>query len=399
MTITPSRSGSIFGHSVKRTEDKGLITGAESYTGDLPIEGSLHVVFVRSPMAHGTLNSVDVEEARTKPGVVGVYVDGDLQIADRPGLPGVVPEAMSRPHLARGGPLRRRHLAAVVADPRPGARRGRAGARRHRPAAGGGRHRGGDGRGRPGDLRGARVERVAGAGTGEVEGIFDSADTVVSATSTTSVWPACRWSPTRPSPSRRAERRGHPVAVHPDPARRPRRARRRPGPRGGPGPRDRAAGRWRLRPEGHGYLEYPVAAPRRVDSGAPCGGPRPARRTCSRWCTGAPRCSTSSSASSTTEDRRAAGRVLGDAGMYPASGRSCRPDPADVPGRLRHPGPRVRGRDGGHQHHYRPAPTAAPGAPRRPSSSSASSTWPPTRSAWTRSRCAGRTSCSPTSSR
>ena len=140
MTITPSRSGSIFGHSVKRPEDQGLITGAESYTGDLPIEGSLHVVFVRSPMAHGTLNSVDVEEARTKPGVVGVYVDGDLQIADRPGLPGVVPDAMSRPPLARGRVRRRHHRRRRRRDLRAGARRRRVGVPRHRPAARGGRH-------------------------------------------------------------------------------------------------------------------------------------------------------------------------------------------------------------------------------------------------------------------
>ena len=181
MTITPSRSGSIFGHSVKRTEDQGLITGAEKYTGDLPIEGSYHVVFVRSPIAHGTLNSIDVEEARSRPGVVGVYTDGDLEIADRPGLPGVVPDVMSRPPLARGrvrfvGDI----VAAVVAetagqaldaaesvfpdiDPLP-------------PVVG---IEEAQAEGGPlvYEEHGSNV--IAGAGTGEVEGIFDNADVVV----------------------------------------------------------------------------------------------------------------------------------------------------------------------------------------------------------------------------
>ena len=182
MTITPSRSGSIFGHSVKRTEDQGLITGAESYTGDLPIEGSLHVVFVRSPMAHGTLNSVDVEEARTKPGVVGVYVDGDLQIADRPGLPGVVPDAMSRPPLARGrvrfvGDI----IAAVVAETSGQALDAAESVFPDidpLPAVVGIEEAMAEGAPVIFEEHGSNV--VAGAGTGEVEGIFDTADTVVS---------------------------------------------------------------------------------------------------------------------------------------------------------------------------------------------------------------------------
>ena len=33
----------------------------------------LHVAFVRSPVAHGTIDSVDVGEAESMPGVVAVY--------------------------------------------------------------------------------------------------------------------------------------------------------------------------------------------------------------------------------------------------------------------------------------------------------------------------------------
>ena len=177
-------AGSILGHSVKRTEDRSLITGAGDYTGDLPIEGSLHAVFVRSPFAHGTLTGVDVSEARQRPGVVAVYTDGDLEVADRPGLPGVVPDVMSRPHLARGKVRFVGDIVAVViartageaqdasesvfADIEP------------LPAVT--------------DLEAALADGapllfeehgsnfIAGAGTGEVEGIFDDADVVVSGT-------------------------------------------------------------------------------------------------------------------------------------------------------------------------------------------------------------------------
>ena len=182
MSITTA--GSILGHSVKRTEDQGLITGSADYTGDLPVEGALHAVFVRSPFAHGTLSSVDVAEARERPGVVAVYTAADLELGARPGLPGVVPESMSRPHLAEGkvrfvGDIVAVVIAAsageaqdasesVIADIEP------------LPAVT--------------DLEAAIADSApllfedngsnlcAAGGTGEVEGIFDGADVVVERT-------------------------------------------------------------------------------------------------------------------------------------------------------------------------------------------------------------------------
>ena len=121
-TTTPSTSGSFLGHSVKRTEDRGLVTGAEHYTADLQRTDALHAVFVRSPFAHGTLEGVDVAGARGRPGVVAVHTAADLDLPDRPGLPGVVPDCMARPHLARGkvrfvGDI----VAVVIADSVPAA--------------------------------------------------------------------------------------------------------------------------------------------------------------------------------------------------------------------------------------------------------------------------------------
>ncbi|MEJ2861973.1 xanthine dehydrogenase family protein molybdopterin-binding subunit [Actinomycetospora flava] len=181
MTITPTRSTSIFGNSVKRTEDDGLIRGAEDYTGDLPVEGALHAVFVRSPIAHGTITSIDAAEARSMPGVVAVYVDGELNVNDRPGLPGVVPDAMNRPALARGKVRFVGDIVAVVVaetagqaldasetvfadiEPLPAVTDIEAALADDAPKLF--------------DDLGSNL--VAGDGTGPVEGIFDSADTVV----------------------------------------------------------------------------------------------------------------------------------------------------------------------------------------------------------------------------
>jgi aerobic carbon-monoxide dehydrogenase large subunit len=68
-----ARSGSILGNAVQRLEDPTLLTGAGRYTDDLVEPGVAHVVFARSPVAHGTITSVDVSVAEGMPGVIAVY--------------------------------------------------------------------------------------------------------------------------------------------------------------------------------------------------------------------------------------------------------------------------------------------------------------------------------------
>ncbi len=113
-----AESGSILGNSVRRLEDPTLLTGAGEYLDDLEAAGSLRVVFVRSTVAHGTLTSVDVDEARGMPGVVAVYHAGgdDLGLAPFQGFP-MLAEAFNRPVFAKDrvrfvGDI----VAAVVAD-------------------------------------------------------------------------------------------------------------------------------------------------------------------------------------------------------------------------------------------------------------------------------------------
>jgi carbon-monoxide dehydrogenase large subunit len=66
------------GASVKRKEDLRFITGKGQYVDDINRPGQAYAVFARSPVAHATINSIDVSEALASPGVLGVYTGADL---------------------------------------------------------------------------------------------------------------------------------------------------------------------------------------------------------------------------------------------------------------------------------------------------------------------------------
>lgn len=66
------------GASVKRKEDLRFITGKGQYVDDINRHGQAYAVFARSPVAHATINSIDVSEALASPGVLGVYTGADL---------------------------------------------------------------------------------------------------------------------------------------------------------------------------------------------------------------------------------------------------------------------------------------------------------------------------------
>jgi len=66
------------GQPVSRTEDPKLLKGEGRYTDDLNFPGQVYAVMVRSPYAHGIIKNIDTAEAKTMPGVLGVYVWDDL---------------------------------------------------------------------------------------------------------------------------------------------------------------------------------------------------------------------------------------------------------------------------------------------------------------------------------
>src|SRR4051794_7234176 len=93
--------GSLLGNIVRRVEDPDLLTGRAAYVDDLPSAGALQLTFVRSPVAHALIRSIDTGEAAAMPGVVAVATAADL------GLPPVpafmkLHELCVRPALAEG---------------------------------------------------------------------------------------------------------------------------------------------------------------------------------------------------------------------------------------------------------------------------------------------------------
>ncbi len=93
---------SILGNRVLRVEDPAFLTVGGHYGDDLRFDGALWATFVRSTMAHATISSLDVEEARSLPGVVAIFTGDDVDLAPQSGMPGMLPDTMARPLLARG---------------------------------------------------------------------------------------------------------------------------------------------------------------------------------------------------------------------------------------------------------------------------------------------------------
>ena len=93
---------SILGTRVVRTEDPVFLTRGATYTDDLTDErltGALHLTFVRSPLAHATISSIDTAPALDSPGVVAVVTGADIGIEPALLFPGAN-KAMTRPFLA-----------------------------------------------------------------------------------------------------------------------------------------------------------------------------------------------------------------------------------------------------------------------------------------------------------
>jgi len=65
-----------------RKEDKRFITGDGRYVDDVVRPNMTYAVFVRSPMAHGRIRSIDVAAAEAMPGVVGVVTGKDVDAAN-----------------------------------------------------------------------------------------------------------------------------------------------------------------------------------------------------------------------------------------------------------------------------------------------------------------------------
>ncbi len=73
-----ARRGSLMGARIKRTEDPRFLLGQAHYVDDIVLPGMLEVAFVRSPMAHADIGSVDTTAAEAAPGVHRVITGAQL---------------------------------------------------------------------------------------------------------------------------------------------------------------------------------------------------------------------------------------------------------------------------------------------------------------------------------
>jgi len=74
---------SIVGTSPPRVDAFEKVTGRARYTADIVRPGMLHAVIVRSPVAKGTLTAIDLDAARTLPGVRAVMGPGEAPAGTR----------------------------------------------------------------------------------------------------------------------------------------------------------------------------------------------------------------------------------------------------------------------------------------------------------------------------
>lgn len=85
----------MIGAAQRRKEDDRLLTGRTSWTASIRPPGLLHLVFLRSPLAHAVLTRVDVTAALARPGVVAACTGEDLQLG---------PDGIRTLGFVRGGP-------------------------------------------------------------------------------------------------------------------------------------------------------------------------------------------------------------------------------------------------------------------------------------------------------
>src|SRR5471032_3077346 len=69
------------GQPVPRQEDPTLLQGQGRYSDDISHANQAYCVMVRSQVAHGLLKGIDIDEAKTMPGVLGIWTGKDLNAA------------------------------------------------------------------------------------------------------------------------------------------------------------------------------------------------------------------------------------------------------------------------------------------------------------------------------
>ncbi len=101
----------VFHKSILRNEDPQILAGKAQYLDDIELPGMLYAAFKRSDYAHARLKSIDVSEAKTLPGVIGVYTAEDFGDLVKPG-----PLQVPPPTAIKGATYASRTIMPIVKD-------------------------------------------------------------------------------------------------------------------------------------------------------------------------------------------------------------------------------------------------------------------------------------------
>src|SRR5271169_6109257 len=86
MTSSSVTVSTEIGRPRARKEDARLVTGQTNWTDNIQLPGLVHVAYLRSPMAHARITSVDVSAARGTSGVIAAFSGADFA-AEQGSLP------------------------------------------------------------------------------------------------------------------------------------------------------------------------------------------------------------------------------------------------------------------------------------------------------------------------
>lgn len=75
----PANNQKWIGQSIERFEDQSLLKGEGKYLDDINLDGQLYMKVFRSPIARGTIRSLQTAEASKIPGVVAIFTAKDIE--------------------------------------------------------------------------------------------------------------------------------------------------------------------------------------------------------------------------------------------------------------------------------------------------------------------------------
>ncbi len=68
----------VVGQDLKRIEDPPLLLGKTRFAADISFPGQMHMRVVRSPIAFGRIDGIDIDDAKALPGVTGIWTADDV---------------------------------------------------------------------------------------------------------------------------------------------------------------------------------------------------------------------------------------------------------------------------------------------------------------------------------